>query len=479
MLRRSAFMLLSLVALALPLLVTTCRARERPHVVLIVIDSLRARHLGCYGYAGQTSPEIDRLAQEGVLFEQAIAVGGNTTTSMSSLFTGQYTFFEADDRWGKVLFGMNRFGQAPGTMGLPDSMTTLAEYLSAAGYQTAGFVTNPYVGPRFHMQQGFGHYEDVFDEHGSSVGAGRLTRLALRYASELDWRKPTLLYLHLMDTHVPYRKPDDVALAALPAEARALSRAEATGAWSELRHGAVPGGGRTRKPGEREALRRYITAAYDSSIRRADRAVGRIRRFLEDRGLADRTMVIVTADHGDEFLEHGGTLHMGTLYEEIVHVPLVLRVPGGPRGVRRSALVRSFDVTATILDYAGIAAAIRPTEARSLRTALEGGALAGPREAYAAFPSVRMLRTERYKLLRYRDGREALFDLRRDPREQRDLAPSTDPAVRRVHRSLARRLDQTVARLRAQRGSASGATRDQEIDETTRERLRTLGYVDE
>jgi arylsulfatase A-like enzyme len=221
-----------------------------------------------------------------------------------------------------------------------------------------------------------------------------------------------------------------------------------------------------------------MTAVYDASIRRADRAVGRIAGFFQDRQLSEQTLFIVTADHGEEFLEHGGTLHTGTLFEELVQVPLIVRAPGGPRGVRRPELVRSFDVTPTILDYAGIAPAARPMEARSFRPALAGGRFNGPREVYAGFPSRRMLRTERYKLLRYRDGREALYDLRRDPREEHDLATSGDDGVRRVHASLAERLDETVARLRAQGASRGSAPAGGSVDEATREQLKALGYID-
>jgi arylsulfatase A-like enzyme len=434
---------------------------------LIVIDALRARNLGCYGYAGGTSPEIDRLAREGVLFEQAITVGGNTSTSIPALFTGQYPFFETQDRWTDAPFGMDRFGQTPGTKGLPESMTTLAEYLSAAGYQTAGFVTNPYLKSVFNMQQGFEHYEEIFDEHGSGR-AGQVVRRVLRHSNSLDWKKPTFLYLHLMDTHNPYRTPDPSMQASIPEPARAAEHTKSLVAWKNLR-GTL---------GEHEGLHRYMTALYDASIRRADGAVGRILRHLQDRQLTEKTLFIVTADHGEEFLEHGGTFQKRTFFEELVHVPLILRVPGGPRGVRRPELVRSFDITPTILDYAGIATAARHMEARSFRALLEGGRFDGPREAYAGFPALRMLRTDRYKLLRYWSGREAFYDLRRDPREEHDLAQSGDERIRRAHASLAQRLDQTVDRLRAQGVSPGNAPEDGTVDEATREQLKALGYID-
>jgi arylsulfatase A-like enzyme len=232
------------------------------------------------------------------------------------------------------------------------------------------------------------------------------------------------------------------------------------------------------QPGEQESLRKYWTAIYDASIRRADGAIGRILRHLQDQDTTRGMLVVLTADHGDEFLEHGGTLHKGTLFEEIVHVPLLIRVPGGPRGLRRKELVRSFDLTPTILDYAGVPTAARHMDAVSLRPALEGRSFEGPGDVYAGFPSKRMLRTDRYKLLRYRDGTEALYDLHRDPGEQHDIAGDGDETSQRAHATLAKRLDQIVETLRTEGTSQSGAPAGDRIDDRTREQLRALGYIE-
>ena len=469
MLRAPAVRLLRSASIALAFLFSACQRAPatRPHVVLIVLDALRARNLGCYGYAGGTSPEIDGIARQGVLFEQAIAVGGNTTTSIPALFTGHYPFFESSDTWGEAPFGMDRFRETPGTIGLPESMTTLAEYLSGAGYQTAGFVTNPYLKSEFHMQQGFDHYEEIFDEQGARGRAGQVVRRVIQHVSNLDWSRPTFLYLHFMDSHGPYRPPDKSVRTSVPRAAEA-SHSKMLRSWEKL--------SRTN-PAEQERLYQYVTAAYDSAIRAVDHAVGRVFRHLRDQELVEKTLFIVTADHGDEFLEHGGTLHKGTLFEELVHVPLIVRVPGGPRGVRRPELVRSFDITPTILDYAGVASAARHMEARSFRAALGSGHFDGPLEAYAGFPWIRMLRTDRYKLLRSKEGSDSFYDLRRDPREEHDLAQSGDEEIQRAHAFLAMRLDQTVARLRAQGASRGKVPGGGTVDEVTREQLKALGYV--
>ncbi len=215
-----------------------------PHIVVMLIDTLRARNLGCYGYARPTSPSIDRFARDAVLFEEAISVGGNTTTAMAGLFTGHYAFFDDGVPW--TWYGMERFRVRGRGVGLPKRLTTLAEHLASAGYRTAGVITNPYLKPAFSMHQGFGHYEDMFE----------------------------------------------------PAELQ------------------------------------YMMASYDTALRHVDDAVGRILRYYRDRGLFEQTVFVITSDHGEQFLEHGGTGHGGSLFDEVMHVPLVVRAPGGLSGVR-------------------------------------------------------------------------------------------------------------------------------------------------
>ena len=442
---------------------------RRPHVVLVVVDALRARNLGCYGYARPTSPVIDRLAREGALFESAFSVGGNTTTAMPAIFTGHYAHVRYGDPWAPAPFGMDRFRRTPGPVGLPDSMTSLAEYLSAAGYRTAGFITNPFLKSTFRMNQGFDHYEEIFNEAGVPYGsAEQVAERALGYLRGLDWKQPTFLYLHLMDTHGPYRKPDPDFLG--PGEEAQASFYARFERWEKLRG---------VEAADHESDLRYMTAAYDTSIRHADRAIGQILQLYEDHGLTDRTLVFLTSDHGDEFLEHGGTTHKGTLFEELIHVPLVARVPGAGRGSRVGALVRNFDVMPTILDYVGLGENTDRMAALSLRALVEGGPPADERTVYASFPHVRMIRTDRFKLLRYADGREALFDLARDPGETRNLneARYRDEDARRHLVSLRVLLDETVRGLEAQ-GAGEGPASEGAIDAQTLEQLRALGYVE-
>ena len=456
-----------------------------PHIVLIMIDTLRARNLGCYGYPRPTTPSIDGLARDAALFENAISVGGNTTTAMPSLFTGRYAFFEYGDVWTEVSYGMERYRRGPRRrshpgrspprstvgLGLPKAMTTVAEYLSTVGYRTAGFITNPYLKSTFSMQQGFGHYEEVLDTHGEPDRAARAPRVlerALGFLGSVDLEQPTFLYLHFMDTHEPYREPDPAVVGPLPDSFTRVRHDELWRSWDKLANVGEVG---------HEFELKYMTAAYDSALRQVDEAVGGLHRYYRERGLLESTLFVITSDHGEEFLEHGGTGHKGSLFEEILHVPLVVRAPGGLRRTRLSQLVRNFDVAPTLLDYAGIP---RPAtmDARSLRPALEGRSFDGPTTAYANFPGIRMIRTERYKLLRHEDGSELLFDLATDPGETTSLTRSTDATVQGTYLSLARAMDRTVEKLRRQGVSKRGPLEAVALDEATRAQLRALGYVE-
>ncbi len=467
--RAAAFGTASVVGVSLASL-AACRpeAPRPPHIVLVMVDTLRAKNLGAYGYARPTSPSLDRLAGDGALFENAVAVGGNTTTSVAGVFTGHYPFFEFGAPWSEAsYYGMERFRRRAG-LGIPNAMTTLAERLSSAGYQTAAFITNPYLKSTFSMQQGFDHYEEMLGSTGfSPASAEQVLEHARRHLASVDWRRPTFLYLHFMDAHGPYRAPEPAVVGDLPEAYGRVRHRELWEAWESLANA---------DQAAHEFEREYMMASYDSGIRHVDDAVGKLLQDYQDRGLLEKTLFVVTADHGEEFLEHRGTGHKGTLFEEIVHVPLIMRAPGGSRGVRLPQLVRNFDVAPTVLDYAGIAAPAATMDARSLRPLLEGRAFDAPKTAYAGFPGIRMIRTDRHKLLRRQDGSERFYDLSHDPAEAAGHPPSEDAAAVGVYVALGKAMDETARELQDDGASKGGPSEAVALDETTRAQLRALGY---
>lgn len=353
-----------------------CSWREpaRPSVVLLVVDALRPDHLGCYGYGRPTSPEMDRLAARSVRFAEAVSVSSWTKPAVPSLLTSLYP--SQHGVWEGS--GRNPEGGLESDV-LGEEAVTLAEVLAGAGYRAAAFVRNAQLRAAFGFAQGFEAYREL-----ESSGA-ELVERALEWLDEVRRESPSapvFVYLHLLDTHWPYEPPPEAAAAL----------------------GAAPG----ERPDDfalREAVNRGIVALgteqlweivlrYDAEIRGVDRAVGRLAAGLEERGLFEGSVLVLTSDHGEAFLEHGRLGHGGDLYEESLRVPLLLKLPGS-RGAGRvvQARVTTLDVMPTILELAGLRPEARASCAgRSLLRFLgEGsGGPAGP-----TFAEVRHGRTVR------------------------------------------------------------------------------------
>jgi arylsulfatase A-like enzyme len=430
----------------------TTRRTPPPNVLLYVIDTLRADHLGSYGYPRPTSPRIDALARQGVLFERVVAQSSWTKPATASILTGRDPY-------------------AHGATSLHDpirsDVPTLAQILATHGYETAAFVTNVNVSKPFGFARGFDAFtylpEDPTRES-SYVPSDELNAAVFPWLAR-DHARPFFLYLHSSDPHAPYT-PRAPYLTQFVAPDEALSPQELLAKVRALQEPSAA-------PEEGDLA--LLVAAYDAEIAFNDASLGALLDELARRHLAERTLVIVTADHGEEFLEHGGWRHGHTLYEEVIRVPLVVRRADGSRaGERRAALARQIDILPTILDEAGIEA---PADlpGRSLLAAEESEEVAASREALShtrLFGSeVSAVSTARWKvlhrLLGARRGDE-VFDLSADPRERQNLV-----AARGV---LAGYGKQEIAHAAAQRG-AEGSAPPAEVDDATAARLRALGYA--
>jgi len=434
----------------------------RPNVVIIVIDTLRADHLGCYGYARETSPEIDRLAGHGLLFERAIAQAPWTAPSVASLFTGN-----PPASHGAIGSIASRELRAR----LAAEQTTLAERFRAAGYRTAAFVTNPNIAHALGFGQGFETYVEQM-----LAPAGAVTRWAIEQLADPDPR-PLFLYLHYMDPHSDYTPPRGYR--------RLLGcRQEGRLGWritTEDLH-RVNFGGLQLRPEEAA----YLTCLYDAEIAYVDGEIGKLFRESPLREVASRaspfgrllprrrrgSVVVLTADHGEELLDHGGVFHGFTVFREMTHVPLLWLGKGIPRG-RRSAMVRLIDVAPTLLELAGLERDERML-GRSLRplfgqNAGEDRPAMTQAEMVTQFKPVKLdaLETVRWKYIHdHVAGRTALYDLRADPGEQRDLSRELPGEAVRLEEELATLL----AALR------SSPPHLGLVDAATEERLRQLGY---
>jgi len=301
----------------------------RANVVLVGIDTLRADHLGCYGYTRPTSPRIDALASESVVFTTAVASAPWTLPSFASILTG---LLPSHHRAGE--------GTLPYVSALDASHDTLGVVLQRAGYQTASFVSNVWVGKDVGLDRGFDVH--AFDPAPSATVERAITWLSARTAD------PFFLFVHVFDPYAPYTPP--------PQHARLFTAPEYDGpfrtAFPTVWENGVPVMTVDRKWSA--ADRAQIVSLYDGEIHYADSLVGRLLDKLRALGMIERTIVIIVSDHGEEFFDHGRLGHSHTLYDELLLVPLVIRFPSASHHGRITRQVRSMDIFPTVLDAVGL-----------------------------------------------------------------------------------------------------------------------------
>ncbi len=450
-------------------------APRRPDVLLVVIDTLRVDHVGAYGYPRPTTPELDRIAAEGVTFLNARSSSSWTRPAVGSIFTS--------------LFPSEHGAVSTGSP-LRSDVATLPALLQAAGYVTVGVSAN-FV----HVSEasGFARGFDVFTTVQSDVpsageehvwatqkpdgnvryvrdGTGEEVNRAVRERLPPPGDAPLFLYVQYMDPHAGYTPPPDLRQKFVrdPAFDRASPPATAAVLNAFVAQGTLPGP---------LALGRFIDL-YDAEIAAADRALGELVRELEARG---RPLVMaVVADHGEAFGEHHALTHGVNLFDELLRVPLIVRDGRAPRaGDKRTEPVDVLDVPTTLLAAAGVPA---PSALRG-RDLLAPAAGLRPRDSIAELAPdplaawfLQQVRKHRYavsrlpwKLIVSRDDREVLFDLARDPREAAPLDPKTEPVAAELGAS---------GRAIAGRPSEPPQPAAPALDEQTRAGLKALGYVE-
>jgi len=394
------------------------------NVVVITLDTTRADRIGAYGWKPSPTPNLDRLAAEGTLFEHATAPAPLTLPVHSSLFTARYP----------PQHGV----RDNGGFFLDERETTMAERLKGAGLKTGGFVGAYVLDRKWGIAQGFDRYVDDFDLSKFDTPAlGEVERPANEVADRaLEWLATVassrfFAWLHFYDAHSPH---------APPAEYRA----------------------------------RFPDQPYIGEIAFVDAQIGRVRAFLEEHGLLDRTIIVVIGDHGESLGDHGESTHGFFVYQSVLHVPLVIRTPyDALRGRRVADLVRTVDVMPTVLDLVDLPAA-EHVDGQSVVPLMTGavrelglGAYAEalyPRYHYG-WSELRSLTSERFKYIEA--PRPELYDLVQDPEETRNLYDERRPLADRM------------AAVLAAAGSANAADVKPaaDVDPDTRARLAALGYV--
>jgi len=429
--RRPAPSLLALLAIAAVL--PACRGFDSTHpdIVLIVVDTLRADHLGAYGYDRGTTPHLDALARQGTVFDAAWSAAPWTLPSVMSIMTSRYPSSHRVENDG---------------LKLGADTPTLAETLQRSGYATAAFVSHVYVSAPFGFGRGFETFEDFgLSRPGYRLEAGMEPRADRVTDSALAWldrqgRRPVFLFVHYFDPHWPYDPPETFRP---PGEAGYHGSLDA--AYDSISRFLDP-----RQPLP-DDYRAFLLARYDGEIRFVDEQIGRLLDHLSASERGPRAWVVVTADHGEEFKEHGSMGHGRRLYEEVVRVPLIIRRPGkgGTPDVaaRVGAPVSGIDLFPTLAAAAG-ASPPADVQGTSLLPLLQPP---GPRppagrplvcETIRLNAHLKAVRVGPLKLIQSMDeNRAELYDLAADPREARDVAGARPDDRKALARELFSRVD--------------------------------------
>jgi arylsulfatase A-like enzyme len=423
------------------------------NVVLVLVDTLRADHLGTYGYPRPTSPRVDRLAAESLVFEQARSVAPWTNPAIASIFTGRHPHAVLDP---------HRHAQAI-RQALPKNVPTLASKLGEAGFRTLAFVDHPGISPGHGFARGFETFVQLYRELGTptwgQADGDRLVDEVARHFPALAGRR-FFVYVHLIFPHRPYDAPPRYT--------------ELFGPPSKV---------------YRKRNKQRLIDAYDAEIRFTDDVVADLLAELERAGLRDDSWVIFTSDHGEGFWEHGHDEHGNSLFDELLRIPLVLAPPlsarVAPRRIETS--VSLVDLHATVLEMAGVGRreATDGIEGRSLLRFASGWtarwAPPAPADVLTQQPhsgDVRGAALVRWpwKLIRRQERRRPplqLYHLAEDPAERAERSAAEPDLVRRLDEALGRHLAHDRALLRDARADAE----EHDLDAETIERLKALGYL--
>jgi arylsulfatase A-like enzyme len=442
------------------------------HVILITIDTLRKDVLSAYGSERVETPTLDGIASDGALFENAFSSSSWTLPSFSSMLTGLPVTVHKTARADSML---------------ADEFTTIAERLRDSGYYTAAIVDNFFLHPEFNMNQGFLEYnyypkrQKVINSFGVTVvnqvfpdllkhytSTKDLTDVSLKWLTE-NRDKDFFLWLHYYDPHIPYAPPWEY-----------ISK----DAEKDSHIGYTFESARSVRSGHfspNEAERKWIRELYDAEVRYVDHELGRFIAALRKYGIYDDALIIVTSDHGEEFWEHGGFEHGHSLYNEVIGVPLIIRMPGAKPGERLGEKVATRSIPATVLDVLGIEYESDAVIAESLKPLIEGS-----RDGYSQPPitSTGVLYYEDRESVIFGGsrfirsivtGQEELYDLDNDPGEQNRLPLLQNGGLADKGRGLLLEHKEEAGKAGKELGVSEAKKAD--LDNEKKEQLKALNYL--
>ncbi len=443
---------------------TPAENKEKINVMLIVVDSLRADHLGCYGYYRDTSPNIDKLAKEGVLFRRTFSQGARTLLAVPSIVTSLYP----------AVIGIFKL-KVP----LSRKFLTLPEVLEQNGYEAALF-----AGDELGQVANFSYRFDKFKLYATPVSHEIRGRIPSQINKDiLDWlgekrSKPFFLFLHYDYPHAPYDPPkpyDNIFGKEVAVDKKTMEFIHSINLVDNIRY--------LDKFKDNKYLN-YLISQYDGEIRYTDEQIKLLLEGLKSLNLSNNTLIIFTADHGDEFLEHGGLSHGLQLYDELTHVPLIMKLPGRiASGKRVADLTMHLDIMPTILDILNIREN-NIMQGKSLVPLINNGiildrAVFSETDNYPVH--VKSLRTEKFKFVEYHhyvndSYHYKMYNLETDPKELNNLVDKEPIEKEKLSAELR---DYTLS-CEKTRKSILGKERVSEavaLTEKEKERLKSLGYL--
>lgn len=433
--------------------------RPRPNIVLITLDTVRADHLSCYGYKKKTTPHIDNIAEEGLLFKSAVAPSSWTIPTHASIFTG-LSPSEHNARYN--LKGEFSIFDMPFNK-LSDDNLTLAEILRDNGYKTFGVVGGPCMSGEFGFKQGFDDYIHEFRN-------GAYINRAVEELLSKHKKRPFFLFLNYFDPHALYDPPApfNLQFATSDYSKRGLKPDMYLTAEDEIMAGK-----RSLTPEEK----RYFTSQYDGEIAFMDSCIGKIVGLLKEKGLYDKTLFILAGDHGENFGEHNIINHGNALYQETQHVPLIIKFPAdkeSQEGIMDHPVAIA-DIFYFLLNHLKITPPREPDYAPFSRE---------ERPIYAElYPALRKIKRYGddynrdlyalyyggYKLIWSSKGTSELYNLREDPHETVNMISNPPPEYAALK-------DMLIAWIQSRPGvKTTGADR---VDPETKQLLRSLGYIE-
>lgn len=443
-----------LLPILIPLFVLSCNLtpeKRDPNVLLIVIDTLRADHLGCYGYEKTTSPHIDKFAETGVQFQNVYCQMPTTGPSHASIFTSRYP---------------RNHGVLKNGWILSDTFQTIAEILKQNGYITSAIISSFVLSSQFGYSQGFDNYDEEFPK-GSSTYRGKFwegrklegefdQRADIATRKAINWMRQNnkskfFLWVHYFDPHSPYDPPQSYVKDLLKKDMTPLNK---------------------------------IVAKYDGEIRFVDDEVGKLLHEVESLGLASNTLIIITSDHGEGLGQHGWMEHGMFLYDEQTRIPLIMKFPNLiPGNGTIDTVIESIDIVPSVLDMLGLEKE-NGFSGKSFLPTIQGNEPSSPQTAFlerrhykeGKYRNIKVRGHKfavRDKYLKYicapEEGTYELYNLAEDSKELSNLAKESP--------DIADKLEQMVKRWEKEQVTAE-STFEQSIDQKSLDKLQSLGYVE-